>query len=336
MRGTGARLSGYVMSISSLDSANEDSAPPGREDSVQQLRHARRPAGVREPAADLAADDARSWAPKTTNCVFDVGLHKGEDTEFYLAKGYRVVAFEADPDLVRECRARFAPQIAEGRLIIVEGAIAVPGTPPRITFYKNLRRSVWGTTDAERAGLNARLGAVSRAIEVDTVIFTEMFDRYGVPAFMKVDIEGADAVVRDALKAARTLPTYLSIESDKTSLDGVAEEIDLLAGLGYQRFMAVQQERIPNSVLETWTVDDQPLRFRFRKASSGPFGPDLPGPWLDRTQIMDRYRRIYREYARWGDDSLARRVLTGSIIDRVGKAIGHSLPGWYDTHARMD
>ncbi len=143
-------------------------------------------------------------------------------------------------------------------------------------------------------------------------------------------------MVRDALKAARTLPPYLSIESDKTSLDGVAEEIDLLHGLGYRRFMAVQQERIPNSVIETRTVDDQPLRFRFRKASSGSFGPDLPGQWLDRAQIMDRYRRIYREYARWGDDSLARRVLTGSIVDRVGKAIGHSLPGWYDTHARVD
>ncbi len=308
----------------------------GREAPSQELRHARRPAAVSEPDADFAENDARSWAPKTTNCVFDVGLHKGEDTEFYLAKGYRVVAFEADPDLVRECRARFAPQIAAGRLIIVEGAIASPGTPPKITFYQNLRRSVWGTTDADRAGLNARLGAASRAIEVETVIFTEMFDRYGVPAFMKVDIEGADAIVRDALRAAKTLPPYLSIESDKTSLDGVAEEIDLLAGIGYQRFMAVQQERIPNSVIETRTVDDQPLRYKFRKASSGPFGPDLPGQWLDRNQIMDRYREIYREYARWGDDSLARRLLTGSIIDRLGKAIGHSLPGWYDTHARQD
>ena len=63
---------------------------------------------------------------------------------------------------------------------------------------------------------------------------------------------------------------------------------------------------------------------------------DLAGEWLDRSQIMDRYREIYRSYAKWGDDSLARRVLTGSILDRVGKAIGHSLPGWYDTHARMD
>ncbi len=128
----------------------------------------------------------------------------------------------------------------------------------------------------------------------------------------------------------------MSIESDKTSLGAVEEEIDLLSGLGYRRFMAVQQERIPHSVIQTKTVEGKPLKYQFKKASSGPFGSDLTGEWLDQSQIMDRYREIYRAYAKWGDDSLARRMLTGSILDRVGKAIGHSLPGWYDTHARMD
>ncbi len=324
-----------------LSSANEDFAPDERRpvdvaQPVVEARSARRGSSVRRPPVDPAAEEARSWAPLTSNCVFDVGLHKGEDTDFYLAKGFRVVAFEADPDLVSECRERFSPQIAEGRLHIVEGAIARPGSPPKITFYKNLRRSVWGTTDADRANLNARLGAASRAIEVDTVIFSDMFERFGVPAFMKVDIEGADAVVRDAMRTSKTPPPSMSIESDKTSLEAVAEEIELLHGIGYRRFRAVQQERIPNSVIETRTVDGKPLKYRFKKASSGAFGEDLPGDWLDKAGIMDRYRTIYRDYSRWGDDSMARRVLTGSILDRVGKAIGHSLPGWYDTHARID
>ena len=29
------------------------------------------------------------------NLIYDVGLHKGEDSEFYLKKGFRVVAIEA-------------------------------------------------------------------------------------------------------------------------------------------------------------------------------------------------------------------------------------------------
>jgi hypothetical protein len=35
-----------------------------------------------------------------TNLIFDMGLHKGEDTDFYLRKGFDVVAFEANPFLI--------------------------------------------------------------------------------------------------------------------------------------------------------------------------------------------------------------------------------------------
>ena len=38
--------------------------------------------------------------PKHKDLIYDVGMHKGEDTEFYLRKGFRVIAIEADPDLV--------------------------------------------------------------------------------------------------------------------------------------------------------------------------------------------------------------------------------------------
>ena len=33
------------------------------------------------------------------NLIFDIGMHIGQDTEFYLKKGFRVVAIEADPTL---------------------------------------------------------------------------------------------------------------------------------------------------------------------------------------------------------------------------------------------
>ena len=36
------------------------------------------------------------------NLIFDIGFHKGEDTLFYLLKGYRVIAVDADPNLINE------------------------------------------------------------------------------------------------------------------------------------------------------------------------------------------------------------------------------------------
>jgi hypothetical protein len=48
-------------------------------------------------------------------------MHRGEDTAYYLAKGFRVVAFEAHPEHAAHNQARFASDIASLR--IVEGAI---------------------------------------------------------------------------------------------------------------------------------------------------------------------------------------------------------------------
>lgn len=50
--------------------------------------------------------------------VLDIGMHRGADTEWCLAKGFRVVAVEANPALVKDVTERFADAIAAGRLII--------------------------------------------------------------------------------------------------------------------------------------------------------------------------------------------------------------------------
>ena len=56
--------------------------------------------------------------------IFDVGMNHGDDTQYYLNKGFRVVAFEANPLLVRQNSARFQKEIAAGRLTIIQIGIA--------------------------------------------------------------------------------------------------------------------------------------------------------------------------------------------------------------------
>ncbi len=46
--------------------------------------------------------------------VDHVGAHKGEDTAFYLAKGYRVVALEANGELIRTASGASQPRSAKG------------------------------------------------------------------------------------------------------------------------------------------------------------------------------------------------------------------------------
>src|SRR6185503_8538306 len=51
--------------------------------------------------------------------VYDVGLYDGTDTAYYLSRGYRVVAVEANPQMVARAQERFAESIDAGRLTIV-------------------------------------------------------------------------------------------------------------------------------------------------------------------------------------------------------------------------
>ncbi|RWO56067.1 hypothetical protein [Mesorhizobium sp.] len=55
--------------------------------------------------------------------VYDVGMHNGNDTAFYVSQGYRVVAIEADPAQAEAGRKRFAAEIEKGQVHVVEAAI---------------------------------------------------------------------------------------------------------------------------------------------------------------------------------------------------------------------
>ena len=78
---------------------------------------------------------------KIQDLVYDVGMHMGEDSDYYLKKGFKVVAFEANPDLLAHCKNRFSKEIQTGRLTIVEGAIVDPlfvkSGSKSVKFFKN-------------------------------------------------------------------------------------------------------------------------------------------------------------------------------------------------------
>jgi len=40
-----------------------------------------------------------------SDLVFDIGMHNGDDTAYYLARGYRVVAVEANPSMCATAQA---------------------------------------------------------------------------------------------------------------------------------------------------------------------------------------------------------------------------------------
>ncbi len=56
--------------------------------------------------------------------IYDVGMHRGKDTEFFLGKGFRVVAIEANLGFVEMVRHRLSGDVDSGRLTILGVAIS--------------------------------------------------------------------------------------------------------------------------------------------------------------------------------------------------------------------
>jgi FkbM family methyltransferase len=271
-----------------------------------------------------------------SNVIFDVGLHKGEDAEFYLKKGFNVVAFEADPDLVEHCARRFREHVAQGRLRIVEGAIAPETAGERLTFYKNVQKSVWGTIEASWADRNRRLGTDSIKIEVPRTDLSSVFQKYGMPYYLKSDIEGADHLVLQELQKRDGRPCYISIEAEKVDFAWLRDTFGTLQGLGYTAFKAIQQATIPGMKIVTTTVQGEPVSHVFAYGASGPFGEDLPGAWSDHDACLHQFETIFRLYRLFGDDGIVSRAPGGALLMRgLARLYRKPLPGWYDIHARL-
>ena len=272
--------------------------------------------------------------------IFDIGLHNGDDTDYYLRKGFSVVAIEARPDHVAAAGIRFRGAINRGQLHVVSGAIAPASVGDKVILYTS-SKSDWGTISPAWAARNEMLlGHPNERIEVKRVDIGEIYRLYGIPFLLKVDIEGLDRFVLEELKGFQDRPRYVSMELDKIDFSQVTAEMDLLKDLGYTKFKAVQQATICGMKIKTRTLDGHAFEYEFSSFSSGPFGNDLPPPWLTYDDALREYRKIFHRYNYFGDYSPVRKLprkLQKMIraLYRITSGYDGPLPGWYDTHASL-
>ena len=267
--------------------------------------------------------------------IMDVGMLNGNDTLFYLNKGFRVVAIEANPELVRENTRQFATYIEQGRLQIIPFAISDhPGTA---TFYMNKQVPEWGTLSPQWAKRNAFLGKDSVAIEVECIQFETVLAQAGMPYYLKIDIEGADLLCVKALYHFQERPKYLSIELTNANFAQMADELNHLCRLGYQKFKLLNQLLNPTLVCPNPPLEGNYVATAFPYGSSGPFGEETPGEWLSADTIRAKIKRlaIWQQFFRPEGKFYGRLSYKLEKIwcRKFGKP---AIIGWFDLHARMD
>lgn len=246
--------------------------------------------------------------------VFDIGYHKGEDTRYYLSKGYRVVAVEANPLLAKQGQTELASYIASGQLTLLNVGIAE--TTGNLQFWINHKYSEWSSFHQD---IGCRNGTACHAVNVDTITMGDLIGKYGVPYYLKIDIEGNDIYCLTGLKQGQ-IPKYVSCEACHL------EWLTVMKEKGYTKFKLINQLDgfHPYNIgweKSTLRVLRNKVRWRIIKmlgnktkhpvGSSGPFGEETEGEWLTYDELVAQYKSFYSRDAK------------GSPLN---------LHSWYDFH----
>lgn len=207
--------------------------------------------------------------------VFDIGMHSGVDTEYYLDMGYRVVGIEANPLLAEACRNKFRTAIAEQRLFIEN--MGIHNQEETLIFYVN-KCDEWSSFDYH---LGTR-GGDYQISEVNCLTLFHFVAKYGMPFFMKIDVEGIDELVVRDLSKMDNRPAYISVE------DAGIHCLIALYESGVRKFKFTNQLDA-QKLQRPSRPGGQGCESRlFGVSTSGPFGSDLPGEWID-TPTAFRY-----------------------------------------------
>lgn len=266
-----------------------------------------------------------------SNLIYDIGMHVGEDSDFYLKKGFDVVGIEANPALVAMCEKRFAPEITSGQLRIVNRAVA--DTEGLIEFYIDDDHDLWGTADPEWKSRFEKLGHSCRTTEVRASPMKDILEEFGTPYYMKIDIEGHDHLCLSGMDESSDRPRHISIESSATSFETTLAQLEQLRRLGYTKFKMVLQNEISRQKCPAPAREGRYIDYQFQSSTSGLFGEELPGTWLDFCRVVEAYRRFYRKVAMIGPHNGIFRRVKSKFAQRVLGRLFYPGGGWYDTHA---
>jgi FkbM family methyltransferase len=234
--------------------------------------------------------------------IYDVGMHNGDDTAYYLSKGFHVVGIEANPVWADFCRRRFSTAISNGNLLLLN--IGISAREGVQTFWINQEHTEFSSFIPEVA---ARAGKEAVPIKVTGVRFASILREHGIPFYLKIDIERHDVHCICALDA-NDLPTYVSIEAHELRY------LQILQRFGYNAFKCVDQtaHNFRRDVGPTWVrwcrrkalCAGELLRMyapTFKRGSSGPFGEETSGEWKPLDEVMSEWSllssrggRLYR------------------------------------------
>ncbi len=172
--------------------------------------------------------------------IYDVGMHIGTDTNIYLKKDFDVIGIEADPYFCERNYKKFEWYIKNKRLTILE--IGIDRKKGIKKFYMNQKFPSLSSFSFHYATKRLREYKEFRyqphdVIFIQTVPISDIIKKYGMPYYMKIDIEGYEIHCLNKLRKDFK-PKYISAEVGNNIKVAVK-----LRKIGYNKFKLIDQQR---------------------------------------------------------------------------------------------
>lgn len=160
---------------------------------------------------------------KAGDLVFDVGANLGVYSEIFASLGGRVVALEPNPDCVSHIRRSYPSPMID----VVGTAV---GSAAGVSTIRLAQRSDMSSMSPEWITAIKRAqriddGVWSQQITVPVVTIDSLIQRFGVPHFIKIDVEGFEEHVLAGLSIQ---PPILSFEFNTNYLETALRSLQSL------------------------------------------------------------------------------------------------------------
>ena len=163
-------------------------------------------------------------------------MNNGDDTAYYLSRGFDVVALDANPALCESAQETVSR--GDRRRPPDDSSTLQSGTRPEKRHFTSTSTTIIGAVSTS-AGPR-REDSRYREITVRCVTLASLFEEFGAPHYLKIDVEGVDHSVLEQLRGSSLLPLYISVEDCRFGF----QYLDTLAACGYNGFKLLDQSTV--------------------------------------------------------------------------------------------
>jgi FkbM family methyltransferase len=170
--------------------------------------------------------------------VIDIGANVGNTVEQFVNISEKVICFEPNPALVMHLKNRFST-----RPVVVDGR-GVSNYNGKQVFKISNTNTI--STFSEDWINNSRFTDShiwNRTVEVETITLDSIIEEYGIPDYIKIDIEGYEYEVLTSFSKLlpNTVFAFEWAEEQKSKIDLI---INHLKNLGYNQFSHTEADSI--------------------------------------------------------------------------------------------